>query len=410
VAVVRVFVRTGAIALMLTALAGGPAASAAPTLAARCPAWDGVQPPTGNGWLNAVVVLPSCQAWGAGNTSGSDGSAATLVNGLTGSSWARFASPQPGSESTLQGVTATSAGNTWAVGADSPSDGGRQPVSALILHWTGSAWARSKSPQPGSSQGYNGLFAVAASSPGDVWAVGSYAPGTAGHPAKQNSGHRTLIVHWNGTNWSRVPSPDPGIDSRLTSIAIVTAKDAWAVGYYRTANVFRQTLILHWNGQTWKKVPSPSPGPGHQAVLFGVTATSARTAWAVGYTLEPSAATLVLHWNGSTWTRQPSPNPVIITSELPIDQLQGVTATSAKDAWAVGYYRADGENPVSLVLHWNGRAWSQVSVPQLGGENDNLLYAVSAASAGDVWAVGEYVNGDEAVGLALHWNGATWRQ
>jgi hypothetical protein len=399
VAVVRVFVRTGAIALMLTVLAGGSAASAAPTPAGRCPVWDGVQPPTGNGWLSAVVVLPSCQAWGAGNTSGPDGSAATLVNGLTGSSWARFTSPEPGAESTLQGVAATSAGNAWAVGADSPSGGGRQPVTDLILHWTGSAWARQKSPQPGSSQGYNGLFGVAASSPGDVWAVGSYAPGTARHPAKQNSGHRTLIVAWNGTNWSRVPSPDPGTDNRLTSIAIVNAKDAWAVGYYRTAKVFRQTLVLHWNGQAWKQVPSPSPGPGHQAVLFGVTATSARTAWAVGYTLEPSPATLVLHWNGSTWARQPSPA---------LGQLQGVTATSAKNAWAVGY-RNGGGNPVSLVLHWNGQAWSQVSVPQLGDAN-NLLYAVSAASAGDVWAVGEYVNGDEAVGLALHWNGTTWQQ
>jgi hypothetical protein len=403
---------TGAVALILGAAAGSStlasAAVVAPAAASQCPAWDGVQPPTGNGWLSAVTALPSCTAFGVGNTPGSNANQATLVNQLTGSTWSRVTTPRPGEQSDLEGVAATSAGNAWAVGTDRPSGSRRGPVRDLILHWDGSAWTRSKSPQPGTSQGYNALFGVAAQAPDDVWAVGSYVPGAPSHPAEQDSGYRTLIAAWNGTKWSQVPSPDPGTGNRLTSVAVVNAKDAWAVGYFRTAKVFRQTLVLHWNGQGWKQVPSPSPGKGHDALLFGVTATSPRNAWAARYTLKPTPATLVLHWNGSAWTRQATPNPVIITTYPAIDQLQGVTATSAENAWAVGY-RIDGGNPVSLVLHWNGRAWSQVKVPQLG-DNDDLLYGVSAASASNIWAVGEYVDSDEAVGLALHWNGTTWQQ
>jgi len=40
-------------------------------------------------------------------------------------------------------------------------------------------------------------------------------------------------------------------------------------------------LILHWNGKTWQKVPAANPSPGSDD-LDGVAALSARDAWAVG--------------------------------------------------------------------------------------------------------------------------------
>jgi hypothetical protein len=48
-------------------------------------------------------------------------------------------------------------------------------------------------------------------------------------------------------------------------------------------------------------VASPNPGAAG-TFLDGVAATSADNAWAVGYTgTEPNAKTLILHWNGKTW-------------------------------------------------------------------------------------------------------------
>jgi hypothetical protein len=51
--------------------------------------------------------------------------------------------------------------------------------------------------------------------------------------------------------------------------------------YINSSDTAVQTLIVHWNGTAWKQVPSPNPSTTH-SVLFGVTATSAANAWAIG--------------------------------------------------------------------------------------------------------------------------------
>jgi hypothetical protein len=81
----------------------------------------------------------------------------------------------------------------------------------------------------------------------------------------------------------------------LTSVATISASDAWAAGYDGN-----NTLILHWDGSSWTDVPAPSPGD--EPEFLGVAATSAHSAWAVG--LSGGDHTLIAHWDGTTWTRQ----------------------------------------------------------------------------------------------------------
>jgi hypothetical protein len=60
-----------------------------------------------------------------------------------------------------------------------------------------------------------------------------------------------------------------------------------------------------------------------------------------------------LWWNGSGWKRIPSPSPGATAS------LSAVAATSARNAWAVGSTSAANHgNPETLILRWNGKAWS----------------------------------------------------
>lgn len=47
--------------------------------------------------------------------------------------------------------------------------------------------------------------------------------------------------------------------------------------------------------------------------------------------------------------------------------LAGVAATSASNAWAVGNTRAAGTGNKTLILHWNGTAWTQVPRPAPAG-------------------------------------------
>ena len=83
-------------------------------------------------------------------------------------------------------------------------------------------------------------------------------------------------------------SPNPGKETSLASVAATYAGNAWAVGSIG----YLKTLILHWNGTVWKQVSSPNPEPGEniEHFLTGVAVTSARNAWAVGGTSNCGAA------------------------------------------------------------------------------------------------------------------------
>lgn len=233
-------------------------------------------------------------------------------------------------------------------------------------------------PGPSIRKEESELLAVAAVSTNDVWAVGYSYP--------PRGAHKTLIEHWNGTKWSIVPSPSPGFfDNDLYGLAAVSANDVWAVGSY-TADTSDPTLIEHWNGTNWSVIFSPNVADGNY--LTGVVAVSANDIWAVGYYSFLSGGgnqTLIEHWNGRKWSIVSSPNPGVYGNGL-----SGVSAASASDVWAVGN---------STILHWNGTIWSIVQAHVPGS-----LVGVSVVSANDIWAVGSGINGT----LTEHWNGTVW--
>jgi hypothetical protein len=90
-----------------------------------------------------------------------------------------------------------------------------------------------------------------------------------------------------------------------------------------------------------------------------------RTPFLVGVILTAGATTLSSQPDGRAATaRVSAARPVTAASGLadlralagmPYGSLSGVSASSGRNAWAVG---ADGSAP--LVEHWNGRRWKQV--------------------------------------------------
>jgi hypothetical protein len=327
--------------------------------------------------FTSVAVLSRCNAWAVGRYASPNGSQ-TLIEHWNGSAWKQVASPNPGSNSNeLHGVAAVSAGNIWAVGSYSTFTSADQ---TLVLHWNGTAWKQVASPNPAGSANGNSLHAVTAVSASNAWAVGSYYSVTA-------QATQTLILHWNGTAWKRVASPNPGSGfNDLYGVTAVSASNAWAVG----DNSNGKTLALHWNGTAWKHVTSPNPGDPTE--LSGVAAVSASNAWAVGnYWNADGSQTLILHWNGTAWKHVTSPNP----GGSNRDHLSGVTAITASNAWAVGTYYDSSGTGQTLVLHWNGTAWRHVASSNPGGPGtSNGLASVAASSATNIWAVGLYSAGD----------------
>jgi hypothetical protein len=155
-----------------------------------------------------------------------------------------------------------------------------------------------KSASPAPAGRYNLLNGVSAIGQGHAWAVGNYPQTTTG-PGQ------TLVLQWNGTFWPRVPSPDAGAGANvLTGVSAVSATDVWAVGDSQPnlSSGAPRTLILHSDGTAWSQLSSPNASPASN-VLNGVSADSATDAWAVGYYLSKGVRyALILHWDGTAWS------------------------------------------------------------------------------------------------------------
>jgi hypothetical protein len=250
-------------------------------------------------------------------------------------------------------------------------------------------------PKQAGQEDLDQLAAVAALSPADQWAVGSWEQ----YP-KAYTFH-TLVEHSTGNSWRHVPSPNlaPPLDSSLFGIAAVSASNVWAVGGPTVVQPYR-SLVEHWNGTKWSIVRRASfPG-----VLYGVAAAGPTDIWAVG-TLNFPGPGLIEHFNGHRWT----------ATQLPFNGwLRGVTALAPNDVWAVGLRWAANKAESPLTMHFNGHTWALVPNPKLlpGQQEDQAwLVSVSGAAANDIWAAGWY--GNVAVGprprtLIEHWNGTKW--
>src|ERR1700722_16224349 len=186
----------------------------------------------------------------------------------------------------------------------------------------------------------------------------------------------------------------------LNGVAPVSPSSAWAVG---SAGDSSQTvLMLHWNGDAWSRVTSPAVLNGRAGHLSAITVVSATDAWAVGTTVSGGKNhTLILHWNGKAWSQVTSPAPVTGGN------LVAVTAT-AKGGWAVGYVNTNPDAPACcagtpLIFRLAGSKWSRVAVKLGAGAG---LNGVAVTGASTVWAIG--MPTAMITGALARWNGKTW--
>ncbi|MEO8286548.1 MAG: S-layer homology domain-containing protein [Chloroflexota bacterium] len=301
--------------------------------------------------------------------------------------WSIVPGPSPTQSRTfLNDVSVVSPGNVWAVGYAADND-----VITLIHHWDGFSW--NVVPSPNAAGITNELNSVDAVSASDIWAVGFSWTGA--------DYYTTLIEHWNGTEWSIVPSPNVGTFPMLEHVHAVASNDVWAVGSYSELNSTTNPLALHWDGSQWSAVATPTFTTS-AIHLQSLSSVSANDVWIAGYYSDPlngTNRTLLEHWDGRQWSVVPSPNIGLAANEL-----ESVIALSANDVWAVGRYDLQ-----PLSMHWDGQVWAIVPMPTLVSQTTHL-YGVTAISSTDVWAAGYYdpLSG-YAVTLTLHWDGSSWR-
>jgi hypothetical protein len=349
-----------------------------------------------SGQIWDMAVNSSNDVWAVGNYS--DGSNSfELIERWNGLQWSTVAGANPSpTDNELHGVVVVSANNVWAVGAYTPADVGK----TLVEHWDGAAWTQVTSPNLGTGDNaLQDVSIVQGSSGHDIWAAGDYSP-------TPGATRQTLTLHYDGTTWGAITSPNQGAgDNVLNGVRAISSGDVWAVGSYTTGAIV-YTLAEHWNGSAWSIAQTIDPGSVN---LFSmVYATAGNNVWAAGYSTSGSTqAPLIEHWNGSAWS---------ISMNAPVGSsgtTEGITGGSSGDLWAVGSYAATSiAPPGALAEHYNGTTWSPVYAPNAPANNE-ILYAESALSANDVWAVGfslGYIQGTTQGNRALieHWNGSSW--
>jgi hypothetical protein len=278
----------------------------------------------------------------------------TLAEHWDGTAWALVATPRL--DGSLVDVVSTGADQAWAVGVRD-----RAHPSGLVEHWDGGRWAQAVAPPT------TGLWAVAASSDEDVWAVGS------------GTNDAGVVLHWNGNSWQQVLSRPHAV---LVDVVALSGTDVWAVG-----SDAGHYLALHWNGIRWRVLLLRGPGNGyHTPDLASVAAFSTDDVWVAG-SATPSGFMpdtndqVVFHWNGRAWsdrTQQNGLDPELALAAIaagPPDQVW-LTGTDFED-WA----QSPGEG--SFLGRWDGSRWQYTALA-----TGAWLDALTSDTNGTLWAVG----------------------
>ena len=383
--------------LSLFGIAGASSASA-PISAPLIAYWDGngwtqqtAPNPDGSGLLTTVAAVSPTDAWALGSSGYSTNPTAQWFNALAehwnGSSWQQVAMPTPSGSSGLDlyGAAVVSSSDIWAVGSWADFGPGDGPV-PLIEHWNGLAWSIVPSPvlpQPVANHGAQ-LYGVTAVSANDVWAVGYIGTGT----------HHNLILHWDGTSWTRVPGPHMGSLESLSGVTALSATKIWAVGTTHvtvTGHTITVPFALRWNGKVWQRMPNIQ---GES--LLAVTG-SANSIWAVGsqrvgrYGLGSACSnchgrTLIEHWNGRHWKSASAPTGYPESIRQP---LTSIAMLPGNELWAVGYHEDEHSlQSQTLIEHYVNGSWSPVS--SMNPARDDWFASVAAPTPTSVWAVGTY--------------------
>ncbi len=377
---------TGAVALLVGILVahpahaspGAPLPKQAPVELPTCgPLWFSQTTPnsgTDDNVLAGVSALTSNDVWAAGFYTDTGGVTQTLIEHWNGTAWSIVSSPNVGtSDNFLQAVSARTGSDIWAVGYYRTAPG--NPWLTLILHYNGTQWTQTASPSPGSAENY--LYGVAYVSATDAWAVG--------FDSNTTNIYMILTLRWNGTQWNPVSSPNPFLSvAGLRGVVVVSPSEVWAVGVQADISLTLRTYVIKWNGSTWNPVTTPSTAG---CVLTTVAIASPGNLWAAGACQATNYQTLILHYNGSTWSAVNTPNPGSGDNAL-----GGLAVVSPSEAYAVGGY-SDGTITHTLALYWDGISWSQVASQDPGTTSNELLSATVSTDINGAIAVGSQAGG-----------------
>ena len=392
---------TVAVAMLAFGAAGasgtGPAelADAGLGTSAVCtPTWKVVPSPRAGQYLEAITFVAPDASWAVGvsavarilsvprQISGAGAGAASstpLIERWDGSTWQVVSGPRV--RGALVAVAGSGVDDVWAVGSVGQTvwagDWPEYRYWALAEHWDGSSWTRARVPFRGE------LWGVSTVEPDDAWAVGGDYTDLEGGPAP-------ILLHWDGTAWSKV---DPGSGVRLgalTDVVALAEHDVWVIG----DDADDRAVAVHWNGARWR--PYRLPGNGYPS---DVAALSPKDVWVSGSgdtEFMGLMAPLLWYWNGKTWAVAPA------GESHGEGGIHGIAVRSPREVFLTGYDEGGPAHDVEVGSWVRSRAGTATARwRSTDFEDGTYLYDLAVDPSGNLWAVGERSPGETSVPIVM---------
>ena len=243
--------------------------------------------------------------------------------------------------------------NPISVQVLSPKDAWILEVRGVVFHWDGYQWRQS--PLPLAPDGNDLPEHMDFVSPTLGWMVGF---------AERQANVFGIIFEWNGSQWTRWEIPH----SVFFAIDVAAPTDGWMAE--------ESGLLWRWNGKDWRRYDAQTFAPGF--VTFAMV--NARDGWMAR--ADTSVQGTLWHWDGTRWRQVQQVKPVV-----------GSIAMVRSDyGWAVGL---DREAKRNVLLHWDGRTWSDYPI-----DAKAPLFYVLAKTVDDGWIWGGDVSWDNSTPTA----------
>ncbi len=199
------------------------------------------------------------------------------------------------------------------------------------------------------------LLGISMSSAGDGWAVGATLlkdPGTDSQPLNDWSEDQLLVLHYTGGSWQRVSVTS---DTQIISakVEMVSADEGWMLlDHGKRMTIVNSTTavpsyeysLLHYLDGAWTTVSPSFLKPSMQ--VWDFDARQPGDLWLVGFDTQSDDA-LVAHYSNGGWTSY-----LGATIGADAGQLFNVSAISPADVWVAS----------SNLYHFDGTRWTKANI------------------------------------------------
>jgi len=246
-------------------------------------------------------------------------------------------------------------------------------------------------------------------SPEEGWLIGGITVTT--HSNGQQV-YDPLIMHFLHCHWTQVHLALHGFE--LFDLNMLSPNDGWALGGdLLTGSPHSRAVVVRYHAGQWQVVTIPAVVETHADVGYEydkLVMTSPEDGWIVAQTEDNNGITYVLRLQHGAWS--------VASHEFAqaVWKLNGVVIQGGT-IWGFGSTGfninavGEGSKEYPTIGRFVNNTWQPEHLPASLSGLTGSIYSVSALSPSDIWAVGQGPDGGSVTAyrpLVLHYDGKTW--